>query len=82
MFVLVSVFLLTLVASAFAIWMYRLLLSWHRYTQSQVDTPRLASWMKLATPQGFVSFLSAPVEQVKVARLSRSKDDIKEPWGW
>ena len=79
---LVSVLLLTLVVSVFVIWMYRSLLSWHRYAQSQVDTPRSASWMKLATQQGFMSFLLAPKERVKARKLSKSKDGINAPWGW
>lgn len=82
MIVLVSVFLLSLVVSLIVILMYRLVLSLHHYVQRQVDKPRLAAWRKLATQQGFISFLSAPKEQVKIAKLSRSKDGIKAPWGW
>jgi hypothetical protein len=82
MLALASVFLLSLVVSLIAILIYRLVLSLHSYVQSQVDKPRSVSWMKLVTQQGFGSFLSAPKEQAKVARLSRSKDDIKKPWGW
>ena len=82
MLILVSVFLLSLVVSLTVVWTYRLLLGLHSYTQSQVNTPRSVSWIKLATPEGFASFLSAPKEQVKVARLRRSNDDIKAPWGW
>lgn len=82
MLALVSTFFLTLVTSIFVIWMYRLLLSWHRYAQSQVDTPRSASWMKLATQQGFLLFLSGPGKQVKVAKLRSSRNGIKTAWGW
>jgi len=82
MLALVSIFLFTLITSITIIWVYRLLLSWHNYVQSQVDTPSSASWMKVATPQGFVSFLSAPQERVKVANLRSSRKGIKAPWGW
>jgi len=82
MLALVTIFLLTLIASLTIVWIYRLLLSWHHYTQSQVDTPRSSAWMKIATPQGFASFLSAPKEQVKVANLKSARSGIKAPWGW
>lgn len=82
MLVLVSVFLLSLIVSLIVIWTYRLLMGCHSYVQRQVNTPRSVSWMKLATQEGFASFLSAPKERVKVARLRRSNDHIKAPWGW
>ena len=82
MLVLVLVFLLSLAVSLIVVWTYRLLIGWYFYAQSQINTPRSVSWMKLATLEGFASFLSAPKEQVKVARLRRSNDDIKAPWGW
>lgn len=82
MLVLVSVISLSLVVSLIVILMYRLLSSLHSYVQRQVDKPRSVSWMKLATQEGFSSFLSAPKEQVKAARLSRSEDGFKAPWGW
>ncbi len=82
MLVLVSVFLLTLLASIIAVWMFRLLLSWYSHVQSQVNTPRPTSWLKLVNQQGLVSFLSAPKERVKVTKLRRSTANIKSPWGW
>lgn len=82
MFALVSILLLTLITAVAIVWMYRLVLNWHHYTESQVDTPRTASWKKLATPQGFASFLSIPKEKVNTARLRNSRNDVKAPWGW
>jgi len=82
MLALVSIFLLTLIASMFVIWLYRLLIGWHHYTQSQVDRPRSAAWLKIATQQGFMSFISAPKEPVRRAKLSRPTGNIKSPWGW
>ena len=82
MLVLISIFLLSLAVSLVAVLMYRLVLSLHSHVQRQVDKPPLVSWMKLATQQGLTSFLSAPQEKAKVAKLNRSRDDIKKPWGW
>lgn len=82
MLVLISVFLLSLAVSLFVVWMYRLVISLHGYVQRQVDKPRLVSWLHLATHQGFASFLSTPPEKAKVAKLKRSRDGIKKPWGW
>lgn len=82
MLVFVSVFLLSLIVSFVVILMYRLVLSLHQHVQSQVDKPRSVSWMKLATQEGFGSYLSAPTERVKVARLKGSRKGIKAPWGW
>lgn len=82
MLLIVSVILFSLVASTIVVLMYRLVLNLHRYTQSQVDVPRSISWMKLATPQGFYSFLSAPKERVIATKLRSSKNETKAPWGW
>lgn len=82
MLVLVSVLLLSLIVSTIVIFMYRLVLSLHHHVQRQVDKPRSVSWMELATQQGFGSFLKAPEEHVRVAKLKRFRNGIKAPWGW
>lgn len=82
MLVLVSIFLLSLAISIVVVWTYRLLVGAYTYTQSQVHAARSVSWLKLATFKGFASYLTAPKERVKSAKLKRSSDDIQAPWGW
>ena len=83
MLALVTIFLITLLISAAAVWLYRTVSGWKGFNRAAVARRGPAVRMKLRAQQGYISLISAPSRQkAKPVRLRRSTGTIKAPWGW
>lgn len=82
MLTLVSFFLVALIASATAIWLYRKISGWQGFTRVVVGRSQSTDRMKIELQQGFISLVSSPREQVKNVKLHSPRGGIKTPWGW
>ncbi|MFC1701830.1 hypothetical protein ACFL1J_03685 [Pseudomonadota bacterium] len=83
MLALVTIFLVTLLASAMAVWVYRKISGWEGLGDISVArTPQRGGKRKMGLQQGFVSLVSAPKEQARNKRLRSPNGGIKAPWGW
>ena len=82
MLALVAIFLVTLIASETAVWLYRKISGWHGFTTTLVGRPHSTVKMKIGMQQGFVQLAAAPRGQVKFVRLRSPKGGFKTPWGW
>jgi hypothetical protein len=83
MLALVTIFLATLLISAFAVWVYRKISGWKGFSQSVVERKQATIRMELKPQQGFISLI-APLrgQKAKSVRLRNSTGTIKAPWGW
>jgi len=75
---LVSIFLVTILVSASAVWVYRRLSLW----QSFVGRPQSTTRMKVGAQQGFISPGSKRGKKSRNTVLRSPKGKIKTPWGW
>ena len=83
MLALVTIFLITLLISAAAVWLYRTVSGWKGFNRAVVARRGPAVRMKLRAQQGYISLISAPSQQkAKPVRLRRTTGTIKAPWGW
>jgi len=82
MLALVSIFLVTVIVSAAAIWVYRKLSLWHGFTDTLVGRPQSTRRMKIGTQQGFISLDTKRGKNPKNFKLRSPKGNIKKPWGW
>ena len=78
----VAMLLVTLIASATAVWVYRKVSGWHGLTATLVGSPRSTTRMKIGAQQGFISLVSRRGKKSKNVRLRSPKGKIKTPWGW
>ena len=81
MLALVAIFLVTLIASATAVWLYRMISGWQGFTTTLVGRPHSTVKMKIGMQQGFVQLAATPRGQAKSVRLHSPKDGFKTPWG-
>ena len=90
MLALVAIFLVTLIASAIATWMYRKLSGWQGFSKTVVGRPESTVRMNRGLQYGFVQLTAQhkgqttakPRGQTKLVRRRTSKDGYKVPWGW
>ena len=83
MLALITIFLITLLISAAAVWLYRTVSGWKGFNRAVVARRGPAVRMKLRAQQGYISLISAPSQQkAKPVRLRRTTGTIKAPWGW
>jgi hypothetical protein len=82
MLTLVSIFLLTFIASGAAVWLYRKISNWNGFSEMLVDRSLSANHTKMGFQKGFVSLFTQPQEKARKVRLRAGSGDIKAPWGW
>lgn len=82
MIVLVAFFLMTLIVSTAAVWLYRFISNWKGY--NQITVARSGTKMKgwLNAQQRFNSMASSTRGNAKSIALPNAKGGIKAPWGW
>jgi len=82
MLALSTIFLVTIIVSATAIWVYRKLSVWRGFTETFVGRPRSRTRMKIGAQQGFISLLSKRRRKSKNVILRSPVGKIETPWGW
>ncbi len=84
MLALVVIFLVTLIVSATAIWVYRKLSVWHGhgFTETLVSGPGSTAKMKIGARQGTISLVSKRRNKSRNTKLRSSKGENNTPWGW
>jgi hypothetical protein len=82
MLALASMFLVTFIVSASAIWLYRKLSVGHGFTETLVGRPQSTTRMKIGAQQGFISLVPERRGKSKNVILRSPKGKIKTPWGW
>ena len=82
MLALVTMFLVTIITSATAVWGYRKLSGWHGLTETVVGQPQSSRGMQVSAQQGFISLASKRVKKPIKVKLRSPKRNIKAPWGW
>jgi hypothetical protein len=82
MLALVAMLLVTLIASATAVWVYRKVSGWHGFTATLVGSPQSTTRMKIGAQQGFISMVPKRRKKSKNVILRRPNRKIKTPWGW
>ena len=82
MLALVTVFLVTIITSATAVWGYRKLSGWKGLTETVVGQPQSSRRTQVGAQQGFISLASKRVKKPIKVKLRSPKGNIKAPWGW
>ena len=82
MLVLVTIFLVTIITSATAVWGYRKLSGWQGFTTTLVSRPHTSRRMQIGAQQGFISLTSKRMKKPIKVKLRSPKGNIKAPWGW
>jgi hypothetical protein len=82
MLVLVTMFLVTAITSAVAVWGYRKLSGWQGFTETVASRPRSSRRMQIGAQQGFISLASKRAKKPITVKLRSPKGNIKAPWGW
>jgi len=82
MLALVAIFLVTLITSATAVWVYRKVSGWHGFTATLVGRSHSVAKMKIGQQQGFVQLAAKPKGQTRLVRTRTPKGGFKTPWGW
>ena len=90
MLALIAIFLVTLIASATAIWMYHKISGWHGFSKTVVGRPEAAVRMNRGLQYGFVQLTAKHKAQMtaktrgqtKLVRRRTPKGGYKAPWGW
>ena len=82
MLALAAIFLLTLLLSATAVWLYRRISGWHGFNATLVSRPRQVKRMKIGLQQGFISIASRSGSKAQNFKLRGPRGGIKTPWGW
>jgi len=82
MLALITFFLVALIVSTTAIWLYRFISDWKGFNQITVGKPaaNTGGWFK--AQRGFGSIASATRRRTKPIVLSNTRGEIKVPWGW
>ncbi len=82
MLALVAMFLVTLIVSATAIWIYRKLSVLHGLTETLVSGPGSTARMQIGAQQGIISLVSKRGNKSRNTKLRRPKGKTNTPWGW
>lgn len=82
MLALVAIFLVTIIASVTAIWLYRKATNLRGFTANLVGRPKSRGNSRMGLQKGFTSLGATPGKTKKNTRLRKSTGDIKTPWGW
>jgi len=82
MIALITFFLIAVIVSTTAVWLYRFISGWQGFNQITVRNyvPRTKGWLK--PDRRFGSMASPARGRVKSIALSNTRGDIKVPWGW
>ena len=82
MLILVTFFLISLVVSTIAIWLYRFISNWEGFNQLTVGKSA-KNTRRLYRPQhGFNPATASARRRAKSMVLPAGGDSIKTPWGW
>ena len=90
MLALVAIFLVSLIGSATAIWMYHKISGWHGFSKTVVGRPDEAVRMNRGLQYGFVQLTAKREDQMtaktrgqtKLVRRRAPKSGYEAPWGW
>lgn len=82
MLALVFIFLVTVIMSATAVWIYRKVSGWHGLTQTVMGRPQSSRRMKIGAQQGFISLAPKRGDISRNIKLRNSNRNIDAPWGW
>lgn len=82
MLALVAIFLVTLVISATAVWVYRKISDWDGFSETLVGRPKSTMRMKIGAQQGFISLHRKSDRTPRTIRLRGRRRAVKTPWGW
>lgn len=82
MFAIITIFLISFLAAAIAIWLYRRASGWQGSDHTLVNRTDPPARTKMGLQQGFISLTSTRRERVKTVKLRGSQSGIKAPWGW
>lgn len=82
MLLLAAIFLITIIVSATAVWLYRRISGWQGFNRALVGRPQLTDRTKIGLQQGFISMFASPRKRAKNMKLRSPRGGIKAPWGW
>ena len=82
MLVLVTMFLVTILTSAAAVWGYRKLSGWQGFSETLVGRPQSSRRMQIGAQQGFISLTPKRGKKAIKVKLRNPRGNIKKPWGW
>ena len=82
MLILVTMFLVTILTSAAAVWGYRKLAGWQGFTATLAGRPQSSRRMQIGAQQGFISLASKRGQKPIKVKLRSPKRNIRKPWGW
>ena len=82
MLTLITMFLITPIIVATAIWLYRLVSNWRGAKYVAIGRKNTNTPITLTTQQGFVSLTSVFRGGAKHKGLHGPKGSLKTPWGW
>jgi hypothetical protein len=77
-----SLFLINLLVSVAAIWLYRSVSGWQGNKHIKVVRKNQTKGRKLTTQFGYISPFSASQKGAQYRKLYSPTGDIKTPWGW
>ena len=82
MLAIITIFLITFLTAATAVWLYRMVSGWQGFNRSLVARPVKPVRTKMGVQQGFISMNSTHPARAKPVRHRSPKGGIKAPWGW
>jgi hypothetical protein len=82
MLILVTFFLISLVVSTIAIWLYRFISNWEGFNQLTVGNSAKNTRRSFGTQQGYIRAASSTRRRAKSMMLPAAGNSIKTPWGW
>ena len=82
MLVFVTLFLISLLISATAIWLYRMVSNLRDSKYQRATRPGTKPRVMLKAQQGLVSLITPTLKNKKHRALRSPKGGIKAPWGW
>jgi hypothetical protein len=82
MLILVTFFLISLIVSTIAIWLYRFISNWEGFNQLTVGNSAKNTKRRFGTQQGCIRATSSTRGRAKSMVLPASGGSIKTPWGW
>lgn len=82
MLALVAIFLVTMIVSATAIWVYRKLSVFYGFTNALVSRPESTATMEICAQHGSITLVPRRRKIQENTKLRRSKGKNDTPWGW
>jgi len=82
MLIFATFFLISLLISTIAIWLYRFIANWEGFNQLTVSNASKNTKRWYRTHQGFNPSASTVRARAKTVALSNGRGNIKTPWGW